>query len=193
MKLLNSYFTFFLFQNVCRSLFEKDKLLFAFVLASKLQVDLGTMSPAELRFLLTGGVAMGDTPLPNPDSCWISDGKWGEMCRLASLPCPVWRTLPTHVRDNVAQWKQIYDAASPAQERLPEPWHDELTVFQRMLVLRTIRMDKIAPAMTAFVADTLGPRHAPFSTWLEGFNMPNYSPSNCSSGTATALFDSPHA
>jgi dynein heavy chain len=55
LQLLNSYFTFFLFQSVCRSLFEKDKLLFAFVIASKLQLDERKMSGEELRFLLTGG------------------------------------------------------------------------------------------------------------------------------------------
>lgn len=56
LQLLNDHFTFFLYQNVCRSLFEKDKLLFAFLLASKLLTDRGRMSTEQLRFLLTGGV-----------------------------------------------------------------------------------------------------------------------------------------
>eukprot|EP00955_Chlamydomonas_euryale_P062388 358369-Chlamydomonas_euryale.AAC.1 len=57
LTLLNDHFTYFLYQNVCRSLFEKDKLLFAFLLAAKLLIDRRRMAPAELRFLLTGGVA----------------------------------------------------------------------------------------------------------------------------------------
>ena len=60
MSALNAHFTFFLYQNVCRSLFEKDKLLFAFVLASKIQADAQLLSLADLRFMLTGGVALGD-------------------------------------------------------------------------------------------------------------------------------------
>lgn len=161
MKTLNDHFTFFLYQNICRSLFEKDKLLFAFVLASKLQVDSGGMAPSELHFVLTGGVAMGDPPMPNPDSSWISDARWGEMCRLADLPCPIWRTFASHVRDNIVAWKAIYDSAHPAQELLPDHWQRDLSCFQRMLVLRTIRMDKIVPAMTSFVSEALGPRCEP--------------------------------
>ncbi len=66
-------------QNVCRSLFEKDKLLFAFHLSSRLAIDEAKMSTDELRFMLTGGVAMGDLPLDNPAPEWISERMWGEV------------------------------------------------------------------------------------------------------------------
>lgn len=39
----------------CRSLFEKDKLLFAMMLATKLKLDTGAITPQELRFFKTGG------------------------------------------------------------------------------------------------------------------------------------------
>ena len=75
----------------CRSLFEKDKLLFAFGVAAGLQVDAGKMDPADLRFLLTGGVAVGDLPAPNPCPAWLSDKSWGEVCRASKLPDPIWQ------------------------------------------------------------------------------------------------------
>ena len=80
-----------------RSLFEKDKLLFAFGLAAGLQVDSGKMDSAELRFLLTGGVAVGDLRAPNPCPAWLSDKSWGEICRAAKLPNPVWQVSLQHI------------------------------------------------------------------------------------------------
>ncbi|GLI65190.1 hypothetical protein VaNZ11_008652 [Volvox africanus] len=159
LQLLNSYFTFFLYQNVCRSLFEKDKLLFAFVLVSKLQMDEHKMAPDELRFMLTGGVAMGDLPSPNPAPEWISDRMWGEIVRASSLAATsIWKDLADHVGENPAAWKRMYDSLEPHLEPLPEPWQSRLDPFQRILVLRTIRPDKLIPALTLFVADTMGKR-----------------------------------
>lgn len=61
---LNSYFTFSLYRNVCRSLFEKDKFLFSFLLTVRIMGAL--IDPAEWRFLLTGGVAMGEPRYASP-------------------------------------------------------------------------------------------------------------------------------
>ena len=159
LRFLCDSFTLSLYQNVCRSLFERHKLLFAFILATKLQLDKDIIAGDELRFLLTGGITMGDNPIANPDSSWISDAKWGEMCRLETLCDTRWEGFALHVSQNVQAWKAIYDSVNPAAQHLPAPWHNTLTCFQRMAALRTIRMDKIVPSMTEYVTDSLGPRY----------------------------------
>jgi hypothetical protein len=40
----------------CSSLFEKDKLLFAFLLCCRIQASKGQVEQPELLFLLTGGL-----------------------------------------------------------------------------------------------------------------------------------------
>lgn len=85
-KALTDHFTFFLFTNICRSLFEKDKVLFAFKLAVNLRMASGLVDSAELRFLLTGGVAVGDNRNANPAPQWLSEKAWTEICLLDDLP-----------------------------------------------------------------------------------------------------------
>lgn len=60
---LKNYFLYSLYSNICRSLFEKDKLLFSFLLCLRLAEFKGTITSEFTRFLLTGGVAL-DEELP---------------------------------------------------------------------------------------------------------------------------------
>lgn len=45
---INNYFTFSLYSNVCRSLFEKDKLMFAFLLCTRIQAHQGIIAPVSV-------------------------------------------------------------------------------------------------------------------------------------------------
>ena len=54
---LNTYFTYSLYTNVCRSLFERHKLLFSFLLTIKIQQQEGLIDAKEWRFLLAGPMA----------------------------------------------------------------------------------------------------------------------------------------
>jgi dynein heavy chain len=51
---LNNYFTLSLYQNVCRSLFEKHKLLFSFMLCTKILFGDKQINYTEWRFFLAG-------------------------------------------------------------------------------------------------------------------------------------------
>ena len=48
-----------------------------------------------------------------------------------------------HLAKNVDQWTEYYNSPEPQSEELPAPWHMNLNHFQRMMVLRVIRPDKV--------------------------------------------------
>lgn len=81
---LNNFFTRSIYENVCRSLFEKDKLVFSFVmclgiLRAKYQLD-----DIQLAFFLTSGVTL-ENLYENPAIEWLSDKSWTEVVRASDL------------------------------------------------------------------------------------------------------------
>eukprot|EP01018_Ginkgo_biloba_P008066 Gb_38031 [translate_table: standard] len=84
---LNRHFMYSLYCNISRSLLEKDKILFAFLMAVKIQASDGKLDLDELRFLMTGGIVLekqSDKPTEESLS-WINDRAWGEIYRLSKV------------------------------------------------------------------------------------------------------------
>jgi dynein heavy chain len=135
---LNDHFTYSIYKNVCRSLFEKDKLLFSFVLTVQLMTRRGEIDDTEWRFLLTGGVGL-DNPHPNPAPAWLSDKSWGELVRASNLPSGDMDGLQLDVPANIAGFKAYYDSTSPQQEKLPGAWEEKLNDLQKLILLRCLR------------------------------------------------------
>eukprot|EP00961_Rhodomonas_salina_P063758 857225-Rhodomonas_salina.13 len=154
LKNLDEYFTYFLYKMVCRSLFEKDKLLFSFLLATRIKRAENILSDAELKFLLTGGVAVG-TLDDNPFHSWLSEKSWGEITRMSDLePCKGFRD---EFAQNELQWREMFESAEPYTYEFPGRWK-ECHPFTRLLIIRCIRPDKIVPAVMLFVAKEMGQR-----------------------------------
>ncbi|XP_069874841.1 dynein axonemal heavy chain 12 isoform X3 [Dipodomys merriami] len=153
LRYLNDHFTYNLYCNICRSLFEKDKLLFSFLLCANLLLARKEIEYQELMFLLTGGVSLKSAER-NPDPSWLQDKSWEEICRASEFPA--FKGLRDHFHEHKDEWREIYDSKEPYNVKLPEPMDKNLNELQKIIILRCLRPDKITPAITNYVTDKLG-------------------------------------
>ncbi|XP_052396332.1 dynein axonemal heavy chain 12 [Carassius gibelio] len=155
LRYLIDHFTYNLYCNVCRSLFEKDKLLFSFLLCSNLLLAKKEIEYSEFKFLLTGGVGLQNN-VANPDPDWLPDKSWDEICRASDLPAL--QGLKESFIKSPESFLPIYDSKEPYNTALPKPWCDKLNELQKMIIYRSLRPDKIDLAISKFVTDKLGKR-----------------------------------
>ncbi|XP_042559183.1 dynein axonemal heavy chain 3 isoform X2 [Clupea harengus] len=169
-----AHFTNNIYNNVCRSLFEKDKLLFSLLLTVGIMNGKGQIDDQVWRFLLTGGIAL-DNPHTNPAPEWLTDKAWSEIVRASGL-CNL-KGLYEHVQDCAGKWRQIYDSSLPHEEQLPDKWR-MLAGMDRLVVLRCFRPDKLVPAIQEFIVVNMGNAYIEPPTFdLAG----SYNDSNCCS------------
>ncbi|KAF5830265.1 dynein heavy chain, N-terminal region 2-domain-containing protein [Dunaliella salina] len=75
LKAINGHFMYSLYLNICRSLFEKDKLLFAFLLCARVMLSKKEMDGSLYQFLLTGGVGVPEKEVHKPSRLFSRSGR----------------------------------------------------------------------------------------------------------------------
>ena len=150
---LDEHFTYSLYRNVCRSLLEKDKLLFSFLLSSRVLGAKGLIDPDLWFFLLTGGQAMENT-LPNPCPDWLSQKNWDSVVKLSQIPA--YRSFHEDFVANKDEWKAIYDSLTPDNDTLPGIFADRDLGIALLCALKCIRPDKVVLGIQRFVQEKMG-------------------------------------
>lgn len=141
-------FTSLLYKNVCRSLFEKDKLLFSFLMCMKIMEEQKTLDTTEARFLMTGATSI-EMERPNPVGAgsWLSDKAWASILEVGRV-IPAFNGFDKDFEKYITDWERVYNSPKPhsLKELWPGQWQD-LTLFRRLIVLRILRPDKVIPGI----------------------------------------------
>jgi dynein heavy chain len=149
---LNGYFTFSVYNNICRSLFERHKLLFSFILCVKIQQGEDNINAAEYRFLLSG-ISPEVVEYPLPQSAWLEKNVWDDLCAMGGLER--FKAIPTDFEGHIDEWRTVFDSPEPHRCPIPAPFAD-ISTLEKLCVLRCLRRDKIEQCMQDFIVEFLG-------------------------------------
>ncbi|KAL1274160.1 hypothetical protein QQF64_026974 [Cirrhinus molitorella] len=149
-------------QNVynygCTGLFERHKLLFSFNMTIKIEQAEGRAPQDELEFFLKGNLSLEKSK--RKKLCeWLPDQGWEDIVRLMELFPNEFGTLADDIEKNPDEWKKWYDLDAPEQASFPMKYKDNLTPFQKLLLIRCFRLDRVYRAVSDYVTLTMGEKY----------------------------------
>ena len=172
---LIDFLTNSLYVNICRSLFERHKLLLSFLMAIRIARHANDLEEIEWGFLISGTIVStggddeeeGEDDGPgNPAPEWLDEQSWTQLKILAGVP----KFAESHFLDSFAahitHWLGYFDSTHPHTHHMPDGWDTRLNLLQKMCVLRCLRPDKIVEAVQLYVIDLMDDRFVkppPFS------------------------------
>ena len=145
----------------CTGVFEKHKLMFSIQMCTMMMDGAGQLNREELDFFLKGNIALDKIERAKLAD-WIPEAGWKDMHRLVELGTTVksgpgvFHQFINELESNLLSWKDWYDLERPEDAPMPNHLGDRLTPFQRLLVLRCFRPDRVLSAVKAFVVTAMG-------------------------------------
>eukprot|EP00792_Barthelona_sp_PAP020_P009043 TRINITY_DN3265_c0_g6_i1.p1 TRINITY_DN3265_c0_g6~~TRINITY_DN3265_c0_g6_i1.p1 ORF type:complete len:3839 (+),score=1299.73 TRINITY_DN3265_c0_g6_i1:669-11519(+) len=150
--LLIDNITYKIFRYTTRGLFERHKLIFSSKLCFQTLLRKNEIEYEEFDFLIRMPRILN---VPNPLS-WLDDSNWSAIVALSKLEnfCNLTRDIESASK----RWREWFQSANPESSRIPQDYNN-LNDFQKMLLLRVFRPDRLIYALRTFVGDNLGERY----------------------------------
>jgi len=168
LKHLLDSITYQVFTYARRGLFDRHKLILSTQLCLKILTRDGKLKENEVHFLLNGPKVGGPVPpMSTQVQAYVSDAQWAALHSL-SMTSDVFKPVQEDLELSSDAWKEWIDLPMPEEEGSLSPdWDAKLTAFQKILLIRALRPDRVTAAVSNFVRVTLGDRYID----QEPFNM----------------------
>ena len=172
LSLLIADLTSSIFGNVCRGLFEKDKLLCAYLISVKIGMAAGHVSDSEWLTFIVGGApnvsVIEKQPIPEQlHKLGVSERDWNFAVMLEYDQSIPFLGLISDIKyTHTEEWAFFFTTDTPHSDTLPGTWETKLSSFQRLLLVRVLREEKVAYAMRRYVGN---PDILPFYRYLEPY------------------------
>ena len=159
LEILLEQTTIAIYTNVSRGLFEKDKLVFSFMLCGEILKLNGIITNSEWIYFLRGAPGLDKKRPPKPDFSWLSEQQWNNAVDL-STNLPNFKNLAEDLKSkyiSVSLGTNIKIDINPVEEFGSQPSkYDEMKEFEKLILIKNFAEDKVVQAVTIFVARNLG-------------------------------------
>ncbi len=122
----------------------------------KLALFDGKVDEDEWRFLISGQANGAPYNGENPAHAWLKKRSWNELCMLDCLAN--YKGVAESFGTHMDAWKDYFEDDATQSATVPGGLNEKLNTFQKMLVLRCFRPDKMADAIQNYVTGELGGR-----------------------------------
>ena len=151
---------------VQRGLIVRDQLIFATLFAMRNMLETGAVTTQEVDTLCKLGFGPNDVSedsavsgrqlckMPAIVQTFLSERNWQSVCTLEDLPGL--QSLTQDVEASHERWKRWKEEAQPEKVMLPNVYGRTASAFQRLLILRAIRPDRMEEGFRKFVEESLG-------------------------------------
>lgn len=142
------------YNNICRGLFEKHKLMYSFLIATNIAMAADKISGKEWTYFSMG--TFGELVEHKDQPEWIDAHVW-KLCKNMESLAFQFATLTDSMlksEDSVA-WKNIYTSDDPLKHPIPNTL-EMLTHFQKLLIYYTLSREKLIIFVKEFVMNSLG-------------------------------------
>jgi len=151
------------FRTVCRGLFEEHKSLFSILICLAIQRAACEVLEDEWNFFLRGGrthSAYGKREPPNIQG--VGPKQWAQCMALEHAHADAFTGLSESMATDTAAWARWVKAAAPHALSPPGPFARLKGTFHALMLLKAVRDEKVAAALSAYVAMSMGRAFAEF-------------------------------
>ncbi|KAJ4435378.1 hypothetical protein ANN_17992 [Periplaneta americana] len=139
----------------CTGMFEKHKLLYSFQITMKLEQSRGVVLQEELDFFIKGSVSLVKSERQCPAK-WITPNGWEDIIKLSTDFPQQFDHLPDDIQLHVDMWKEWFDLDNPEAVEFPDKYSEKTNAFQKLMLLRCFRVDRVYRAVTNYITEIMG-------------------------------------
>jgi dynein heavy chain len=141
------------FGYIASGLFERHKLIVAAQLTMSVLKKQGKLPAQQFDWLLRGPRVAG---VENPLEEWIAQGNWECIQSLQELDG--YGQLPGDLQGSAKRWREWMELERPEEEPMPGDWK-KMEDFEKLLLFRALRPDRMSNALSTFVKSVIGQRY----------------------------------
>ncbi|RNF23496.1 Dynein heavy chain family protein [Trypanosoma conorhini] len=144
------------YKQLCRGLFNKDKPILSLLICTAIERQERSILEDEWQYFIRASALVPSELPPLPEGLsFLSRQQWELTVALfRNVHC--FCDLEKHLLEDMESWKEFIHSDAPQDVELPGNWNEKLNAFQRILLIRCFREEKLYFALTDYVSYTMG-------------------------------------